>query len=261
MRPGMKRVVGFASLFASGAISFFIAAGCSSGGLVHFDADGGGGGNSGGGAIPPGTATSPTAWTTPTTPPTPTSDDPPPPDVCPTTTPITAADIDAEYTWEPPAPYQNVCVQSDIDAVKALLNSAGSVTFDAIKTALSPTCGACAFSQQSDAHWQVFVVVPGGDLDNSTASCFAQRSNPSCGQARFRFETCSNAACTDTDCGSDTRLQQCYAKAQTGACQSLTTAYAAACPNESTMIDACNVLGAIATSCGGGPDTTLDTTL
>ena len=181
---------------------------------------------------------------------------------CPSTTPITAAEIDAQLLWKAPAAFSNVCTQQNIDALKLLFKNApagGGVTYAAIKTSLGPTCAACAFSPIAGATWQVFVEDAAGAVDNRTGSCFAQRSGAACGKARFRWETCLDAACPQSDCGAG--VQACTAKAQKGACKGLTTDYASACPNEVTDLPICgNVFGAIATSCSGGPGNTIDTT-
>ena len=179
---------------------------------------------------------------------------------CPTTDPITAADIDAQLAWKAPAPFQTVCTQANIDAAKLLFKSppAGGVKYADIKTSLGATCAACAFSPVSGATWQVFVEQGGGAVDNRTGSCFAIRRNATCGQARFRWETCLNAACPESDCGAG-GVAACITKAQQGACFTLTTSYAAACPNEATDVPICaNIFGSIATACSGGPGNTIN---
>ena len=181
--------------------------------------------------------------------------------VCPTTTPITAAEIDAQLNWKAPAAFTNVCTQQNIDDLKLLFKNApagGGVKFADIKTSLGATCAACAFSPIAGATWQVFVEDAVGAVDNRTGSCFAQRSGAACGKARFRWETCLDTACSPVDCGAGS-IQVCIAKAQKGACSALTTDYAAACPNEAADLPPCgNIFGAIATSCSGGPANTIN---
>jgi len=109
------------------------------------------------------------------------------------------------------------------------------------------------------ANWQVFVEEVGGAVDNSAGSCFAQRSNATCGQARFRWDECLALACDPADCGG-TPLATCAQKAQKGACKTLTNAYVAACPNEVDLIAGCGTFyDSIATNCAGGPGHTINT--
>ena len=184
------------------------------------------------------------------------------PAVCPTTTPITAADIEASLKWLPPAAIQaTACTQSDIDKLKALFKSApggGGVKYADIKTALGTTCAACAFSPIKGPNWQVFVEDTSGAIDNRTGSCFAQLENADCGKKRFQWESCLDAACTEADCGAD-KVQACTQKAQKGACKNLTDVYAKACPNETDILPICgNIFSAIAVSCSGGKDAGID---
>jgi hypothetical protein len=191
--------------------------------------------------------------------------------VCPTSTPISQAEIDGQLNWLPPASPQNVCTQQNIDALKAKFKAAsGGVTFTDIRTTLGAACAACAFSATGAANWQVFAEASGTTaLENSAASCFAQRVGGDCGprygavcgKARFRFETCLAIACPDADCGGASQVAACQVKAQKGACKGIIDAYVAACPNEVDILPSCdNTFKAIATSCSGGPNHTIDTT-
>lgn len=183
--------------------------------------------------------------------------------MCPTTAVITAADIDAQLQWKAPAAFTNVCTQQNIDALKNLFKNApagGGVKYADIKASLGATCAACAFSPLTGATWQIFVEDNAGAIDNRTGSCFAQRSGAACGKARFRWESCLDAACTEADCGGN-GVQACTTKAQKGACAGLTTDYAKACPNEAVDLPICgNIFASIAASCSGGPGNTIDTT-
>jgi hypothetical protein len=209
----------------------------------------------------------PTPTTTgrvPPSPPPPGWDEPPqPPDdpFCPSTTPITAKDIDAQMRWLPPAAIQNVCTQQNIDDLKALFKSTGGgvgVKFADIKVSLGATCSACVFSPIAGPTWQVFVEEQSGAVDNRTGSCFAQLGDPECGKKRFQFETCLDIACSEADCGFDS-TGRCQQKAQKGACRELTEAYAKACPTESDLLETCgNIFSAIAASCSGGADAGID---
>jgi hypothetical protein len=183
------------------------------------------------------------------------------PAVCPTTDPITAADIEAQLQWLPPAAVQTVCTQQNIDDLKALFKAApagGGVKYVDIKKSLGTACAACAFSPIKGPNWQVFVEDTSGAIDNRTGSCFAQLENADCGKKRFQWESCLDAACPETDCGAD-KVQACTQKAQKGACKDLTDVYAKACPNETDILPICgNIFSAIAVSCSGGPDAGID---
>jgi hypothetical protein len=187
-----------------------------------------------------------------------------PPTVCPTTDPITAADIEKQLNWLPPAAVQSVCTQANIDDLKALFKSAPAtgVAFTDINTKLGATCAACAFSNdKSTTNWQVFAKFDGKSaVQNESGSCFAQIKDAACGKARFEWETCLDIACPETDCGADKR-QACFPKAYKvgGACKAITDAYVAACPDEQGLIDACGTtFKSLAVSCAGGPDAGID---
>jgi hypothetical protein len=180
------------------------------------------------------------------------------PAVCPPTDPITAADLSA---WMPPPPVQDVCNQANIDALKAAFNaSTTGVKYTDIKTALGTDCSACVFSPLAEAdggatpNWSIFVETNGGAIDNREGSCFARLSDTNCGKNRYLFEACLRAACTSADCGSDSAVTACKKAVQNGACKDITTAYVAACPNETALLDQCNTYSSIAYGCSGGLD-------
>jgi len=181
---------------------------------------------------------------------------------CPSTTPITAADIDAQLAWKAPAAIQTVCNQKNIDDLKALFVKAGptgTITYAEVETALGATCSACAFSEQTGANWQIFVKVPNGAIDNRVGSCMAQLENAACGKARFQWDECLDFTCQEAECGDEAKVKACKTKTQSGACKDLTTAYAKACPNEDTQLPICgNIFSAIAISCSGGKDASID---
>ena len=183
---------------------------------------------------------------------------------CPTLTPITEAEVEAQIKWLPPVPSQTVCTQPDIDSLKALFKSATpgkGIAFADIKKSLGATCSACAFSPIAGPNWQVFVEDKAGAIDNRTGSCFAQLENVECGRKRFNWESCLNAACPTADCADATGKvpSKCKQNAQKAACKDLTTAYAKACPNETTILPICgNIFSAITVSCSGGLDSGID---
>lgn len=181
--------------------------------------------------------------------------------ICPSTTPVTGAEIEAQIKWLPPVKAQSLCTQDNIDSLKKLFKDApagGGVKFADIKAALGATCAPCVFSPIAGPTWQVFVEDTNGALDNRTGSCFAQLQSPACGKARSQWETCLDVVCPESDCGAD-KVQTCATKAQSGACKDLTDVYAKACPNEQDMIDVCgNIFSAIAVSCSGGDAAAID---
>lgn len=175
---------------------------------------------------------------------------------CPLPGPITAAQIDARGAWRAPRTFENVCSQSNIDALKSLLSlNPGGVPYADIKIAVGPACSACVFSTDQSGSWQVLVeTADAGAIDNRTGSCFAQRSGAACGQARFRVESCLLLACPDEGCGLGGGFYACARLAEQGACRALTETYLAACPGQAADQAACGtIFGAIATSCSGGP--------
>lgn len=184
------------------------------------------------------------------------------PQVCPTTTPVTAADIEKGLgTWKAPSAIQNVCTQANIDAVKALFKAAGSagVAYTDIKTALGAPCSACVFSPESAPNWSVFVEATDGFIGNESGACFALLKDANCGKSRLFFEQCLDFTCSEDDCQTSTKQQKCYGDTQSGACKDVTTAYSAACPNEKQLIDACgNMYKAMAVACAGGADAGID---
>lgn len=275
----VKKLFGLASVTVlTGLVVAASAAGCSSTNTFFYPDEGG---IEGGKVLKPGDP-----GYVPPVPPVPTTDPPPvdgpdaskkppikdasttpdtgpnPGAVCPTTTPITAADIDATLLWKAPTAFQNVCTQANIDDLKNLFKNApagSGVKYADIKTALGAACAGCAFSPIGGANWQVFVEDKAGAIDNRTGSCFAQRSGVACGKARFRWESCLDTACDPVDCVTPSAQQACLQKAQKGACSGLTTDYAAACPNEAADLPPCgNIFGSIATSCSGGPNNTIN---
>jgi hypothetical protein len=184
---------------------------------------------------------------------------------CPTTTPITAADIKPQ--WHAPPAVQTVCTQQDIDALKAVYKDAGTVTFTQIKTTLGTACSGCVFSPLVPdggpaTTWSVFVEpTPDGGtaIDNRTASCFAHLAGETCGAARAAWEGCLRAGCKLADCGnSDAKVKTCKTDVQSGACKDLTTDYVAKCPNETALLTSCNLYASIAFGCSGGPDGGID---
>ncbi len=183
---------------------------------------------------------------------------------CPTTTPITSAEIEAQIKWLPPAAVQTACNQGDIDSLKALFKAAPpgkGIAFADIKKSLGATCAACAFSPIAGPNWQVFVEDKTGAIDNRTGSCFAQLENADCGKKRFIWESCLDAACPVADCADSTGAvpTKCTQNAQKAACKDLTTVYAKACPSEGDILPICgNIFSAIAVSCSGGRDSGID---
>jgi hypothetical protein len=186
---------------------------------------------------------------------------------CPTTTPITAADVTPK--WQPPPAVQTVCTQQNIDALKAAYKSStnGNVSFSIVRTSLGVPCSDCVFSQLTTndggtaTTWSVFVendADAGTAIDNRTASCLGRRAGDACGNARHQFETCLRLGCKSTDCVSAASITQCKKDVQSGACKTLTADYMAACPNEPALATECNLFASIAYGCAGGADAGID---
>jgi hypothetical protein len=186
--------------------------------------------------------------------------EPPGPGTCPTTTPVTAADIG--LTWVAPGPPQDVCSQQNLDDLKALFDAGkGSAKYTDIEKTLGTTCAPCVFTASKGARWGL-IIKDGANIvaDNSSGSCFGQLSTAECGKATFELDACTDIACPQTDCGTDT--QACATKAGKGACKSFVTAFQTACPDAQTLIDNCtNFVRIIEVSCGGGPDGGKDSSL
>jgi hypothetical protein len=176
---------------------------------------------------------------------------------CPTTDPITAADIG--LTWVAPGAPQAVCGQADLDALKKVFaDGKGSAKYTDIEKSLGATCGPCVFTAKAGARWGM-IIKDGANIiaDNSLGACFGALSTAECGKARFEIDSCLDIACPQTDCGTDTSA--CNTKALKGACKSFVTPYTAACPDEQTLIDNCtNFVRIIEVTCGGGADAGLD---
>jgi hypothetical protein len=233
-----------------GVVGLNAASGCGGTIILPDGADGGG---------PP--ATTDARYVPPRPPGQPPEPPEPPIDVidCPSSSPISAADIEKQFTWLPPAAIQSACTQQNIDALKALFASApgAGVTFAQIKTTLGPTCASCAFSPVAGPTWQLFVEEGGGAIPNQVGSCFAQLGGADCGKKRFEFETCIDLACAD--CDPDRGTTACQQKATKGACRDITTAYASACPNEADLVETCGtIFASLAISCAGGADAGID---
>jgi hypothetical protein len=188
---------------------------------------------------------------------------------CPTTEVVTAADIDGQLKWVPPAAPQKVCTQTNLDDLKKLIVASGSAgtKFADIKTTLGATCAACAFSKDTAANWQVYVETTSGTLSNRTASCLAQVESAECGKAYFQADICLKIVCSATDCGGDAEVAACQKKAAGagGACNALGKAFLTACPNTDTQLaddgPCASSPSSIAISCGGGLDGGLDGSL
>ena len=179
---------------------------------------------------------------------------------CPTTTPVTAADIG--LTWVAPGAPQNVCNQADLDALKAVFDAGkGSAKYSDIEKSLGATCGPCVFTAVKGARWGMIIKDGANPVaDNSLGACFGALSTAECGKARFEIDSCLDIACPQSDCGTDTSA--CNTKALKGACKSFVTPYTTACPDETALLTNCaNFVRIIEITCGGGADGGLDSGL
>ncbi|CAN5924612.1 hypothetical protein BH11MYX4_BH11MYX4_65840 [soil metagenome] len=179
------------------------------------------------------------------------------PATCPTTTPVTSADIG--LTWVAPGAPQSVCNQGDLDALKKVFaDGKGSAKYTDIEKSLGATCGPCVFTAVKGARWGM-IIKDGANVvaDNSLGACFGALSTAECGKARFEIDSCLDIACPQQDCGTDT--QACNTKALKGACKSFVAPYTTACTDENALIASCtNFVRIIEVTCGGGPDAGLD---
>jgi hypothetical protein len=248
----VKKLFALASVTAlTGLIAAVAASGCSSTDVINDTPDG-----TGGDTGKPDTGKPKEAGPDP--------DEPATTGTCPSTDPITAADIEKQLNWLPPTAVQSVCTQTNIDDLKALFKSAPAtgVAFTDINAKLGATCAACAFStDKNTTNWGIFAQYDGKSaVQNESGACFAVIKDPACGKARFEWETCLDIACPESDCGADKR-QACFPKAYKvgGACKAITDAYVAACPDEQGLIDACGTtFKSLAVTCAGGPDAGID---
>ena len=170
---------------------------------------------------------------------------------CPTTTPVTEADIG--LTWVAPGPVQDACTQDNLDALKAVFaKGKGSASYKDIEASLGANCAACAFTPVKGTRWGV-IIKDGANVaaDNSSGSCFGQLSTPECGKAVFELDACIDIACPQADCPD---RAACTPKAVKGACKSFAGPFQKAC-TDPTVPESCNnFVKTIVVSCGGGAD-------
>ncbi len=120
---------------------------------------------------------------------------------CPSTCPITTADLDGEFGWKAPHPIQSVCTTADIQALAdALANTANRTWDDIVKDVSSrianATCLGCIVTDRSSTQWGPIVQDPKGAQPNFGA-CFAAfpGSNEACGKAEQYVEFCVMVDC------------------------------------------------------------------
>jgi hypothetical protein len=179
------------------------------------------------------------------------------PATCPSTATITAASIQASFTWKSPGGAQAVCNQANLDALNALFTKGGgSAAYSEIKTAIGATCAACAFSKATATKWGLFLEDASGTVvyDNSHAACESIIDTAACAKADAEYNTCLDTACAD--CADQATTDACYPKAGKVACKAVGDAAATACTADATLCD--NTVSILAVVCGGGPDGGLD---
>jgi ubiquitin len=179
------------------------------------------------------------------------------PATCPTTAEITAASIQASFTWKSTGGAQSACVQKNLDDLAALFTKGGgSATYTDIKTTLGATCAACAFTKETATKWGLFLEDASGKTvyDNSHAACESIIDTQACAKADAEFNTCLDTACAD--CADQTTTDACYPKAVKGACKTVGAAASTACTADATACD--SAVSVLAIVCGGGPDGGLD---
>jgi hypothetical protein len=179
------------------------------------------------------------------------------PTTCPSTTPITTADIEANFKWNSPGGVQSVCTQQNIDDLRALFDKGmGSAKYTDIKTTLGATCAACAFTKESGTKWGLFLEDASGKVvfDNSFSACEAIVDSDACGKADAEGNICLDQACAD--CADQAATDACYAKAAKGACKAPIAAAQAACTADATPCE--SAISVLSVVCGGGVDGGLD---
>ena len=179
---------------------------------------------------------------------------------CPSTQPVVVADIG--LTWVAPGPAREVCTQADLDALRTVFGSgSGAATYADIEKVLSFACRPCVFTNVVGPRWGM-IIKDGAKIvaDNTLGACFGVLSTPECGEMRFQIDACLDIACPQAACGTNT--ESCNTKALVGACKSFLDRYAAACPDERTLLEQCgNFLRTTEVTCGGGADAGLDSSL
>jgi hypothetical protein len=186
--------------------------------------------------------------------------DPPDPGVCPSSDLLTAP---PDFVWNPPAPSATACTQTDIEALRDLLAKGGESVITDIQTALSTTCGACAFTPETAANWGLFLTGAVGTVigTNTDSACLAltDSGGAACGKASSILAACLDTACEGCDPTAAATVSDCRLAAAQVACSTITQDYIAACPDLQSDLAACTgVVAALAVVCGGGADGGLD---
>jgi hypothetical protein len=184
------------------------------------------------------------------------------PGVCPKPGDVTEADVQQAFDgpWKGPGAPKNVCLQGDIDKVRALFAASASVKFADLKAALSGNCASCVFTPNTAATWGPLVEFKDGVYQNY-AACYGVTTNDNCGKNLAYFDICLNALCDDAECGSAQAVTACQRKAGAGGCKAFTSAFSTACgqDNLEKLDKQCgNIFQVMAVTCGGGLDSGLD---
>ncbi len=184
-----------------------------------------------------GVGPSPTTTTTsipkpPRPPPTPTdTDDFPPPDPpggqCPTTDPITSADLPYETAA---APKIGACTEEELQALVAAVPNA--MSDDDLKKAVSKQCASCIFTDVNNPPWGPLPEVDSGGgaqaVTINQGGCYQLvTGSASCGKAIQNALDCSFYACAD--CADNNAYYKCEQAAPKTACKAMTAAEQSAC--------------------------------
>jgi hypothetical protein len=185
------------------------------------------------------------------------------PPVCPDTTVIPTATIDAQWAWKAPKGIQSVCVAGDIAAVNAAFNNMSNQTYDDVVKQISPggsgplpsgaACLACMTSKEGDANYGYLVQLtdntqmpPQFYIDNS-GGCFALETTSACGQAITYLNYCAGLACGG--CTDNTSFGNCLgAKGVATACAAEITTFQSSC--NAYLTDLQNMNSALNAACG-----------
>jgi hypothetical protein len=177
---------------------------------------------------------------------------------CPTTDPITSADIDGQIGWKPAAAIQNVCTPTDLSKLEANFNSGTANTFLDLVAGLVDPCKSCILTPKTAAAWGPIVTFTDDGQQGivNFGACYSVAVSPNCGKFNEYVELCIDSACADCPANDDTAFNACVQKAiaKTGACSGPITDAQGACGSDTTTADkACgDVIDGASVLCTGG---------
>jgi len=175
---------------------------------------------------------------------------------CPSTDPITSADIDSQIGWKPPAAIQNVCNAADIQKLNDNFQAGTAKTFNDLVAGITGTCHDCIIGPKENANWGPIVTF---DAQGQTGivnfgACFGIYDSPACGKANEYLELCLNVACQDCDQTNDTVVQACISKAikSGGACYGILGETQSSCTKQDAQDKCGSIIDGASILCAGG---------